>query len=181
MVHQYVCPRFDSIFWYSRLVVNPKRGRYVMIAGDQISTVLMDELRDINDVPEIIPLVCWSSSLCYLCALCTRFSWETNCACINSLWCIGAIWRHRSWSALAQVIAWCLTAPSHSLNLCWLSISEVLWHSPTWQQFHKKCTSTQSATCVRRFLTHLLEGNELKCLWYEFPFGDYQRVVHRNL
>ena len=32
-------------------------------------------------------------------------------------------------SILAQVMACCLTAPSHYLNQCWL-ISEVLWHSP---------------------------------------------------
>ena len=41
-----------------------------------------------------------------------------------------AIWRHRSGSTLAQVMACCLTAPSHYLNQCWLIISEVLWHSP---------------------------------------------------
>ena len=27
-------------------------------------------------------------------------------------------------------MAWCLSAPSHYLNQCWLIISEVLWHSP---------------------------------------------------
>ena len=31
---------------------------------------------------------------------------------------------------LAQVMACCLTAPSHYLNQCLLIISEVLWHSP---------------------------------------------------
>ena len=31
---------------------------------------------------------------------------------------------------LAQVMACCLTAPSHYPNQCWLIISEVLWHSP---------------------------------------------------
>ena len=36
---------------------------------------------------------------------------------------IVAYWRH------TQVMAWCLTAPSHYLNQCWLLISEVLWHS----------------------------------------------------
>ena len=28
------------------------------------------------------------------------------------------------------VMAWCLTAPSHYLNQCWLIITDVLWHSP---------------------------------------------------
>ena len=36
-----------------------------------------------------------------------------------------AIWWHRSGSTLTQVMAWCLTAPSHYLNQCWLIISKV--------------------------------------------------------
>ena len=47
----------------------------------------------------------------------------------NSLWPSDAIWRQRSGSTLAQVMACCLTAPSHYLNQCWLIISKVLWHS----------------------------------------------------
>ena len=39
---------------------------------------------------------------------------------IKSLRPIDAIWWHKSWSALAQVMAWCLMAPSHYLNQCWL-------------------------------------------------------------
>ena len=40
---------------------------------------------------------------------------------INSLWPSDATWRQRSGSTLAQVMACCLTAPSHYLNQCWLS------------------------------------------------------------
>ena len=47
----------------------------------------------------------------------------------NSLWPSDAIWRRRSGSTLAQVMACCLTAPIHYLNLCWLIICEVQWHS----------------------------------------------------
>ena len=47
----------------------------------------------------------------------------------NSLGPSDAIWRWRSWSTLVQVMACCLTAPSHYLNQCWLIISEVQWHS----------------------------------------------------
>ena len=43
------------------------------------------------------------------------------CLKINSLWPSDAIWRHRSWSTLAQVMACCLSAPSHYLNECWIS------------------------------------------------------------
>ena len=35
-----------------------------------------------------------------------------------------------TWSVLAQVMACCLTAPSHYLNQCWQLSSEVLWNSP---------------------------------------------------
>ena len=46
------------------------------------------------------------------------------------LWPTEIIWRQGSRSTLAQVMACCLTAPSHYLNQCWLMISEeVLWHS----------------------------------------------------
>ena len=48
---------------------------------------------------------------------------------LNSLWPSDAIWWQISESTLAQVMACCLTAPSHYLNQCWLIISEVQWHS----------------------------------------------------
>ena len=38
-------------------------------------------------------------------------------------------WRWRYSSTLVQVMAWCLTAPSHYLNQCWLTIKDILWHS----------------------------------------------------
>ena len=47
---------------------------------------------------------------------------------INSLWPSDAIWRQRSGSTLTQVMACCLTAPSHYLNQCWLVISKVQWY-----------------------------------------------------
>ena len=48
---------------------------------------------------------------------------------VNWLWPGDAIWWHRTRSTLAQVMACCLTAPSHYLNQCWLIIGEVRWHS----------------------------------------------------
>ena len=44
----------------------------------------------------------------------------SNIIPVYSLWHSYAIWRHKSGSTLLQVMAWCLTAPSHSPNLCWL-------------------------------------------------------------
>ena len=40
-----------------------------------------------------------------------------------------AIWRQISGLPLAQIMACCLTAPSHYLNQCWLIICKVEWHS----------------------------------------------------
>ena len=51
------------------------------------------------------------------------------CSRVNSLGPSDAIWHCRSWSTLVQVMAYCLTAPSHYLNQCWLIISKVLLHS----------------------------------------------------
>ena len=48
---------------------------------------------------------------------------------LNSLWSSDTIWRQKSGSTLAQVMACCLTAPSHYLNQCWLIFSEILWRS----------------------------------------------------
>ena len=48
---------------------------------------------------------------------------------VNSLWPSDVIWWQGSRLTLAQVMACCLTAPSHYLNQYWLIISEVQWHS----------------------------------------------------
>ena len=47
----------------------------------------------------------------------------------NSLWPSDAIWQHRYGSTLIQIMAWCLAAPSHYLNQCWLISSKVCSHS----------------------------------------------------
>ena len=39
---------------------------------------------------------------------------------INATWPTDAIWRHRAMSLLAEVMVYCLTAPNHHLNKCWL-------------------------------------------------------------
>ena len=48
---------------------------------------------------------------------------------LNELKPSDAIWRHRTGSALAQVMACCLVASSHYENQFWLIISEVFWCS----------------------------------------------------
>ena len=64
---------------------------------------------------------CWPRSLSPYGV--TRPQW------VNSLWPSNTIWRHRSGSTLAEIMACCLTAPSHYLNQCWCLINEVVWHS----------------------------------------------------
>ena len=47
----------------------------------------------------------------------------------NSLWPSDVIWQHKCRSTLAQVMAWCLTVPSHYLNQSWFVIKFALWHA----------------------------------------------------
>ena len=59
-------------------------------------------------------------------------SWEGNYQLfkkkysVNSLWPNDVVWRHRSWSTLAQVIDCCLMAPIRYPNQNWLIIQGVL-------------------------------------------------------
>ena len=54
----------------------------------------------------------------------------SNDGLVNSLWLNDVQWREKTGSTLAQLMACCLTAPSHYLTQCWLIISNVQWHSP---------------------------------------------------
>ena len=92
---------------------------------------------------------------------------------VNPLWPSDAIWQRRSGSTLAQVMACCLTAPSHYLNQCWLIISEVQRQS-TEGNFTKlpQPSITKVSlkfTCVK-FHSNLRGANELtqvhlNCHW----------------
>ena len=55
--------------------------------------------------------------------------WRVIIAFINSLWPSDVIRRQGTESTLTQVMACCLTTPSHYLNQCWLIISKILWQS----------------------------------------------------
>ena len=46
--------------------------------------------------------------------------WKSLWVLMGYLWPSNAMWRPKSGSTLAEVMAWCLTAPSHYLNRCWL-------------------------------------------------------------
>ena len=64
-------------------------------------------------------------------------------ATINSLRSSGAIWRHNNWWTLVQVMACCLTAPSHYLSQCWLVIIRfVLYSAASHFKWRVKITAT---------------------------------------
>ena len=61
---------------------------------------------------------------------------------VNSLWPSDTMCWHKSGSTLAQVMACCLTAPSHYLNQYWLLIDKIHCHS-SGGNFSKNNTSHQ--------------------------------------
>ena len=89
-----------------------------------------------------------------------------------------AIWRQRTGSTLAEVMACCLTAPSHYLNQCWLIISKVLWPGG----FHVRAISQEmpqssiakiclKITCLK-FHSNFPGVNELS----HWPLGDVAQI-----
>ena len=73
------------------------------------------------------------------------------------------LWRHRSGSTLVQVMACCLTAPSHYLNQCWLIISRVQW-----RQFHERYLSHQSLKLPENYWSMIL---------LKSPRGQWVKVI----
>ena len=86
---------------------------------------------------------------------------------VNSLWPSDVIWWQGSRSTLAQVMAHCLTAPSHYLNQCWLIISKAQYHSSEGNSTkdtsaikHKKIAWK---LLIKKFHLILPGANELMC------------------
>ena len=92
----------------------------------------------------------------------------------NSLWPSDTIWRHKSGSTLAQVMACCLTAPSHFLNQCWLITSKVQWH-PSQNNFTRDTLAISHWNLLEItylwFCSNLPGANELGA--YLFQFLDF--------
>ena len=81
---------------------------------------------------------------------------------VNSLWPSDAIWRQRSGTRLAQVMACCLTAPRHYLNQCWFTISNVHWHSFEYKKIlQPSITEISWKIIFLKFLWNLPGANEL--------------------
>ena len=98
---------------------------------------------------------------------------------INSLRPSDSIWQQGSGSTLAQVMACCLTAPSHYLNQCWLIISKVLWHSSegnfvrdTSATIHTWFTKIGLKITNLNSTLNLPGANELKIYLIQWPYGQ---------
>ena len=95
---------------------------------------------------------------------------------IDSLWPSDAIWWQRSGSTLAQVMACCLTAPSHYLNQCWLIISEVQWHSYQ-GKFTRYASTINHQNPLENYISKISlkfpGANELNSVWGLMPPTQY--------
>ena len=97
---------------------------------------------------------------------------------INSLWPSDAIWRQRSGSTLAEVMACCLTAPSHYLNQCWLiMLGPVIF---IWEQFHKIHISHQSLNLAwKLFIWNFSQITQILCMIFTLEASKYKIVSWR--
>ena len=110
---------------------------------------------------------------------------------------------HRSGSTSAQVMAWCLTPPSHYLNQCGLNMRCVLWHSPE-SNFTRSAQDINPQNefqnyTIKMKMKYLSGVSELKkvlhfhskftedCFWrpinmryYKFWGPFHERFFHRN-
>ena len=64
---------------------------------------------------------------------------------VNSLWPSDVIWRHRSRLTLVQVMACCLTAPSHYLTQCGMILQ--LYHIPIQLMFQNMMSNGLNINC----------------------------------
>ena len=84
----------------------------------------------------------------------------------NSLWPCNAKWWHRSGSTLAQVMACCLTAPSHYLSQWWFSLLTsceihltAISQQVPWILF---CIMSLKITLSKKLRQHLPGGQQAK-------------------
>ena len=85
---------------------------------------------------------------------------------INKLCPSNAILRQRSRSELVQVKVWCLMAPSHYLNQCWIILKAVLLHS------HKVRINS-----IRRLCSEIIQLTTIS-LWSQWLYEKAIAVSH---
>ena len=93
------------------------------------------------------------------------YSYSLHCEVISRyiLTHCDLVTQQRSGSTLAQVMACCLTVPSHYLNQCWLIISEVQWHL-------YQGNFTRDASIINHW--NLFE-NYMSKISFKFPRGQW--------
>ena len=86
---------------------------------------------------------------------------------VKSLWPNDAIWWHRSRSTLAQAVACCLTASSHSPNQCWFISNGVLWDFPDNDCTRQAQDEINLKSILLRFHSNHKGANELKVVIFK--------------
>ena len=81
-------------------------------------------------VDSVWPIPYAHGLLCFICSFCRcvcniRVPYGLMWQWVKSLWPSDDIFWHKPGSTLAQVMAYCLTAPSHYLKQCWLIIRKI--------------------------------------------------------
>ena len=85
-------------------------------------------------------------------------------------------------STLAQVMACCLTAPSHYLNQCWIVLIGVFWNSPEGRKCRRHLSFDLDMTFKITYLC-IPRANELTEVHYSFAatilkFGMYKQLQY---
>ena len=75
----------------------------------------------------------------YMYFICTLYIVVYFASHFNSLRPSRAMWRHRTWSTLVQVMDYCQAAPSYYIIQCWLILCEVFHLALIWGQVHRIC------------------------------------------
>ena len=112
---------------------------------------------------------CYNISPSYISLACGFYRVNSStCSDINIdlLWPSDGTWRQRFGSTLVQVMACCLTAPSHYLDQCWLIISSCGFHLRAISHDMLKITIFEISLKITdlRLQTHLPGTNEIKCV-----------------
>ena len=94
---------------------------------------------------------------------------------LNALCPSKATWRQRTRSVLTQVMACCLTTPSHYLNQIWLIISRILWPS---SQGNGIAHTPVKNTIVHLKITHSKSNPYLPGANELTPLAHWGRVTH---
>ena len=92
-------------------------------------------------------------------------------SCLNSLGPSHAIWRQRSGSTFAQVMACCLMTSRHYLNQCWLIIDNVEWHS----------SKASSQEITQPSITEIIWIIKYLKISFKFPRGQWVKSLSHGL